>query len=228
MRIQIRLRLTAALLVITLFSIGCNPLTGMYFLMFGIDDKIPPEFKLAGDGKKTVHVLVLTSMIAETQAELLGVERQFATAITRQLDIDCKMNKEKVQIIPAHKVEEFKANNPSWRTMTATEIGRRFDVNYVIEAELASMSLFERDSKRRLFRGRGDMSIRVTDVAKSCDEGPVHQRQLNVEYPKARGPIPVDDDMNVQRFRELFVQRMAQEVCGQLTAHISRNSYMQD
>lgn len=223
-----KLRMTAAILLVSLFSIGCNPLTGMYFLLFGVDDKIPPEFKIAKDSKKTTHVMVLTSTISETQAELLGVERQLSTVITRQLDADCKMNKEKVFVVPAHKVEEFKANNPHWRTMTPTEIGRQFEVDFVIEAEVASMSLYERDSKKRLFRGRSDMTIRVTDVAKSCDEGPVHQRQLNLEYPKAKGPIPVDDDMTVQRFRELFVQRMAQEVCGQLTAHISRNSYMQD
>src|SRR5262245_59476166 len=117
------LRLTAAVLLVTLFSIGCNPLTGMYFLLVGVEDKVAPEFKISKESKKTTRVMILTSMISETQAELLGVERQLATAISRQLDADCKFNKEKIEIIPVHKVEEFKANNPHWRTMTPTEIG---------------------------------------------------------------------------------------------------------
>jgi hypothetical protein len=223
-----RLRITAAILLVSLFSIGCNPLTGAFFLLFGVEDKVAPEFKIAGNGKKTSHVLILTSMIAESHSDLLGVERQFATCIAKQLDADCKMNKEKVQITPVHKVEEFKANNPHWRTMTATEIGRQFEVDYVIEVEVSKMSLYEKGSERRLFRGRSAMRVQVVDVAKSCDEGPAHQRELNLEYPKARGPIPVDDDMNVQRFREVFVQRMAQEVSKQLTASISTASMMQD
>src|SRR5262249_49848839 len=95
-----KLRLTAAFLLVVLFSIGCNPLTGMYFLLVGVEDKVPPEFQLSKDTKKTTHVMILTSMISEPQAELLGVERQLATAIARQLDSDCKMNKERIEIIP--------------------------------------------------------------------------------------------------------------------------------
>jgi hypothetical protein len=221
-----RLRAAAAILVVTLFSIGCNPLTGAYFLLFGVEDKIPPEFKIAKDSKKSTHVLVLTDLLAESHSDLLGVERQLGNAINRQLEADCKMNKEKIQLIPIHKIEEFKVNNPHWRTMT--EIGRQFEVDYVVEVEVANMSLYERDSRKRLFRGRSALRVQVIDVAKSCDEGPVHQRSLTVEYPKARGPIPVDDDMNVERFREVFVQRMAQEVSKQLTAHVSTASLMQD
>lgn len=228
MSLLARMRIATALLVVALFSIGCNPLTGAYFLMFGVDDKTPAEFRIAGEGKTTKHVMVLTSMLSESRAELLGVERQLTSKLSRQLEMDCKANKEKIQIVPAHKVEEFKANNPTWKTMTMTEIGRLFDVDYVIDVEMADVSLFERDSRKTLFLGRSALTVRVIDVAKSCDEGPVHQKQLNVQYPKARGPIPVDDDMTVQRFRELFVQRIAQDVSGQLTAHVYKDTLMQD
>lgn len=221
-------RRIAIVMAAALFCVGCNPLTGAFFLMFGVEDKTPAEFRIAGDGKKTSHVLVIASVIQESRAELLGLERQLAVAINRQLDADCKANKEKVQLIPAHKIEEFKTNNPSWRTMTATEIGRLFDVDYVVDVEVASLSLYERDSRKRLFRGRSQMTLTVVDVSKSADEGPAYQRRLSSEYPKARGPIPVDDEMTVERFRENFVQRIARDVSWQLTAHVTTAGMMED
>jgi len=39
MRPITKLRLTAAFLVAATLGIGCNPLTGTYFMLFGIDDK---------------------------------------------------------------------------------------------------------------------------------------------------------------------------------------------
>ena len=50
-------------------------------MLFGVDDKIPPEFKVGSSGKKTNHVMVLVTMIQESKTDLLGVERQMATAI---------------------------------------------------------------------------------------------------------------------------------------------------
>jgi hypothetical protein len=211
-----------------LFCIGCNPLTGAFFMMFGVDDKTPAEFRIAGDGKKTAHVLILTSMIQESRSELLGVERQLGAAINKQLEADCKLNKEKIKLVPVHKIEEFKNNNPSWRTMTATEIGRQFDVDYVVDVEVASLSLYEKDSRKRLYRGRGAITLAVIDVTKSADEGPAYQRRLSMEYPKARGPIPVDDEMTPDRFRELFIQRIARDVSWQLTSHVTTAGMMDD
>src|SRR5438132_1296986 len=80
----------------------------------------------------------------------------------------------------------------------------------------------------RLFRGRGALTLSVTDVSKAADEGPVLQRRMTVEYPKARGPIPVDDDMTEQGFREKFLQRIARDVSWQLTAHVTTADVMPD
>lgn len=228
MRPLCKLCFAAVFVAFAFTASGCNPLTGAYFLLFGIDDKVPPEFKVGSSSKKTNHVMVLVTMIQESKADLLGVERQMATAICKQLEAECKANKEKIKIVPVFKVEEYKANNPGWRTTRATEIGRQFDVDFVIDVEVKNMTLYERDSRKALFHGRGAINLTVTDVAKSSDEGPVHQRQLICEYPKARGPIPADDEMSVERFREIFVQRIAQDVSWQLTAHVSTAGLMQD
>src|SRR5438046_286919 len=100
MRPIVKLRIAAVVLIATLFSVGCNPLTCAYFMLFGVDDKVPAEFRISPDPKKTSHVLILTSMIQESRSELLGIERQIAQAVAHQLDLDCKANKEKVKIVP--------------------------------------------------------------------------------------------------------------------------------
>jgi hypothetical protein len=228
MRPLIKLTFAAVFVAFAFAASGCNPLTGAYFMLFGVDDKIAPEFKIGSSGKNPNHVLILVTMIQESKSDLLGVERQMATAICKQLEAECKANKEKIKIVPVYKVEEFKTNNPGWRTMRATEIGRQFDVDFVIDVEVKNMYLYEKDSRKSLFHGRGAINLTVTDVAKSADEGPVHQRQITVEYPKAKGPIPADDDMSVERFRELFVQKIAQDVSWQLTAHVSTADLLKD
>ncbi len=228
MRSITKLRLTAALLLATILSIGCNPLTASYFMLFGVDDKVPAEFKIAGDGKRVVHVAILTSSIQESRSELLGIERQLATECGKALQSYCKANKERIEIIPVHRVEEFKSNNPGWKTMPMNEIGRKFDVDYVVEVEVAALSLFEKDSRKQLFRGRSAITVKVTDVNKPSSEGQVFQKRISPEFPKARGPIPVDDEMSVEKFRDTFVERIATDVAWQLTSHVSTAGLMQD
>jgi hypothetical protein len=228
MRSITKLRLTAAVLFTLIAAIGCNPLTGAYFMLFGIDDKIPPEFKIGGDGKHVVRVAILVSSIQESRADLLGVERQLSAAMAKSLDMECKMNKERIQIVPVYKVEEFKTNNPGWRTMPLNEIAKKFDVDFLVDVEIKSLSLYEKDSRRQLFRGRSAVTLSVIDAAKSTDESQVYQKPMCVEYPKARGPLPVDDDMTVERFRDVFIQRIATDLAWQLTSHVSTAGMMED
>jgi hypothetical protein len=221
MRARTKLRLSATALVALLFSIGCNPLTGAYFLLFGVEDKVPAEFPIAPEGKKTSHVLVLTALLDDSKPELVGVERQLSGAISKEIELACTANKERVKLTPPHKVEAFKAANPGWRTMSANEIGRLFDVDFVVDVSIRDMSLYERDSRKQLFRGRAAIALNVTDVMRSADEGPAFEKRLSLEYPKAQGPIPVDDERNLDQFRDLFVKRISQEVAWKLTAHVS-------
>ena len=43
-----------------------------------------------------------------------------------------------------------------------------------------------------------------------------------------RGPIPVADDNNVDKFRDMFINRMATDICWKLTAHVSQEDYKCD
>src|SRR3954469_6102470 len=118
-----RLRTVAGVLVLAA-GLGCNPLTAPFFLMFGVDSKEEPEFKLAATDKNhEVRIVVLAYTAPDVQTDQVGIDRQLATELIRQLDQRCKANKEKVKIIPVHKVERFKNDHPGWKSMGVEEIG---------------------------------------------------------------------------------------------------------
>jgi hypothetical protein len=221
-----RRRLLAGGLLVALFGIGCNPLTSVYFLMVGVDPKFEPEFRLATPDKES-RVLVLAYSAPDVRTEQVGIDRQLATTIVRQLQERCKANKEKIWIVPVHKVEKFKSDNPRWQAMGATEIGTLFDVDYVVDLEVLALSLYEHDSHRSLFRGRCKIDMAVHDLHKPND-GPVYKMAFSTEYPKTRGPIPVADDNNVDKFREMFLNRIATDICWKFTAHLTQEEYKCD
>src|SRR5947209_4785976 len=141
MRRTWRLRALAGALVLVA-GLGCNPLTVPFFLMFGVDDKVPAEFKLARDDRE-VTVLVLAYTSPDVQTDQVGVDRQLALAFVRELEDRCKCNKEKVKFVPVHKVEKFRNDHPGWKSMGVAEIGRYFEADYVLDMEIQALSLYE-------------------------------------------------------------------------------------
>ena len=221
-----RRRAIAAGLLLAVFGIGCNPLTSIYFLMVGVDSKVPPDFRLATQDKES-RVLVLAYSAPDVRSDQAGIDRQLATTFVRMLEERCKANKERITIVPIHKVEKFKSDNPRWQTMGAAEIGRDFDVDYVIDLEVVSLSLYEPGAHRSLFRGRSKIDVAVHDLHKPND-GPVYKKALSTEYPKTRGPISVSDDNNVDKFRDQFINRIATDLSWQFTAHLTQEGYQCD
>ena len=221
-----RLRTLAGVLVLAA-GLGCNPLATVYFMMVGVENKADPDFKLASNDKnKEVRVLILAYSAPDVQTDQVGIDRQIGIEFTRQLEALCKANKEKVKIIPFHKVEKFKNDNPTWKTMGVDEIGRKFDADYVVDVEVVALSLYKPGSRKTLFEGACRLEVSALDLHKPL-EGPAWHRQIPVAYPSSRGPIPVGDD-NVDSFREMFVRRIATDLCWKFTSHTSNESYQCD
>jgi hypothetical protein len=220
-----RLRAVAGVLVVVA-GMGCNPLTTMYFMMVGVENKATPEFQLAKEKNKEVRVLVIAYSGPDGQTEQVGVDHQIGVEFTRQLDGLCKANKERVKVVPYHKVEKFKNDNPGWKTMGMDEIGRQFDVDYVIDVEIEAMSLYKPGSRKTLFLGSSRIDVSAIDLHKAQD-GPAYHQTLTIPYPSSRGEIPVGDD-NPDSFRERFVRRIATDLSWKFTGHTSNESYQCD
>ncbi|HEY1381102.1 MAG TPA: hypothetical protein VGF55_30160 [Gemmataceae bacterium] len=222
-----RLRTVAGVLVLAA-GLGCNPLTAPFFMMFGVDSKEEPEFKLASTDKNhEVRVVVLAYTSPDVQTDQVGVDRQLATELTRQLGDRCKANKEKVKVIPVHKVVKFKNDHPGWKSMGMDEIGRSFEADYVVDVEIVSLSLYEPGSHKTLFKGYCKVDVSVLDLSKPQD-GPAYHQTISLQYPTSRGPVPVADDGNTESFRQNFVRRIATELAWKFTTHLTDENYQCD
>jgi hypothetical protein len=221
-----RLRALAGVLVLAA-GLGCNPLTTVYFMMVGVENKSAPECKLASaDKNKEVRVVLLVYSSPEVQAEQVGLDRQIGAEFCRQLEALCKANKERVKVVPFHKVEKFKSDHPKWQSMGPEEIGKAFDADYVIDVSVLALNLYRPGSRKALFEGSCKLHVSALEVRKAQD-GPAWQQPLSIAYPSSRGPIPVGDD-SAESFRELFVRRIATELTWKFTSHTSNESYQCD
>lgn len=226
MRSTRTLRAVAAGLFLMAFGIGCNPLTMPFFLMYGVESKNEPEFRLAVPDKE-VKVVVLAYAANDAQTDQVGIDRQIGSLVAKQLGERCLANKERVKVVPVHKVEKFKNDHPGWKTMGAVEIGKQFEADYVVDIEVVGLNLYEPGSHKSLYKGRAKIDLAVFDVRKSQD-GPVFHPSLTIDYPKTRGPLPVMDDNNTDKFRDGFINRIAIDICWKLTAHLSAEEYQCD
>jgi len=213
-----RLRIIAGVMVLAGAGIGCNPFNLAYFLSGGPEAKVEPKLKLA-EKDHEVTVLILAYSTADVQAEQAGIDRQLATTVQRQMQDRCQANKEKVKIVPVHKVEKYKADHPGWKSMGAAEIGRQFYADFVVDLEIARLGLYEPGSHRQLLKGNCKIDISVLDVRKPQD-GAALRVSITVTYPKSRGPQSLMDDNNIDKFRDDFVTRMASEICWLFTSHL--------
>jgi hypothetical protein len=226
MRSSWRLRALAGVMLLVA-GMGCNPLTTMYFMLVGVENKAEPEFKLAPtDKNREVHVVILSDSAPDVETDQVGMDHQIGVEFSRQLEALCKANKERVKIVPFHKIEKFKNDTPGWKSMSGYEIGRKFDADYVIEIEIASINLYKPGSRKTLFEGACKLNVAALDLRKPQD-GPVWRRSVAIPYPSSRGPIPVGDD-NADSFREMFVRRIATELAWKFTGHTSNESYQCD
>jgi hypothetical protein len=203
---------------------GCNPLQLPFFL-FAPEPKIEASLKrlAAKDKDKTVRVVVLVSHdLNKVSADFIGADRALANLVASTLREQCKANKEKVEVVPTTKVEEFKNKHPdTWRTMPLDEIGRRFDADYVIDLELTHLSLHEPKSSG-FYRGRAQVSITLMDVNEP-DEPISDEFNWNFPGDVTQG-IPVEDT-TLPAFRLAFYKSLATQLAWHFTGHTTADDF---
>jgi hypothetical protein len=209
-------------------TLGCNPLTAPFFMLYGVDSKLPAEYPLfKGKQKdKQIRVVIVTSMDHEASVECIGVERQLAEESYRTLTKLAEENKEKLILVPFTKVEKYKMDHPTWKTQPAAYVGEYFHADYVIDVSITSMRLFEPGSGNRLYHARADISVQLFDAHRP-DDPHLFQKELSVEYPDASGPVDASDT-NLSQFRLKFVHKLGTDLAWLFTAHKVEDTYARD
>jgi len=208
----------AGVMLVASLSAGCNIMALPFFLIPGMEPKHDPKCKLASDDKeKEVKAVIIASSGLETRPEFLRIDRELSRLGCVQFQEGFKKNKEKVTMVATSQVEKYKDEHPNWRSQDSEEIGKYFNADYVIDLEIDSLSLYEQGSANTLFRGRADVSITAVNVHQAT-EGPIYKEEYRCEYPRARGPIPVDGN-NAAQFRQRFLSVVAREISWRFTSH---------
>jgi hypothetical protein len=203
---------------------GCDLGSLAYFLM--PESREPAKLKklASTDAKKVPKVVILTWAGVEMRPEFIHVDRRLSEMLAAQLVELTKDNDEKLTIIPSRKVEDYKNSHPDWRYKDLTEIGRHFDVDYVINLEIDAMSLYEPRSNNTLFRGRAQVSVSLIDVHHP-DDTPARV-PFTATYPsEARGPVSAGFDDNLETFRQAFLTHVAKSLSYYFSPYSKRQTY---
>jgi hypothetical protein len=209
-------------------SIGCNPITSMWFLTQGWkEQKVPPQFALADPTGKEVTVLLLATTHASVPAELAGLERQLTTHFSKALADRCKENKEKVTVVAQAKLDRYKRDHPDWAVMGPREVGKAFDATFVIDMEINRVGLYDPRGAGEFYHGQADISINVWDLRKDAEDGVAFDHEYTCDFPKGDRPVPVER-FHVNKFKAAFLKRMGTDLAHMFTAFPSDDTMLGD
>jgi hypothetical protein len=198
---------------------GMNPFLIPYMFSGG-ESKTPAEFPLVAHGKnKDAKVVVFVSHKVGLHPDLVGVERMLNAELIQILDARVKENDEKVLILKMPRIDEYKAQNPNWKSAHPCDIGRTVAENtdYVIDVEIAEMDLYKPGSRGQWLQGHAIVHVNVYDLTKPLKD-PVYKIELPIRYPQNGYEYEVESKAHVSSFRMAFVQRIASDISVKFAA----------
>ncbi len=221
-------RIVAVVLLMIVAGLGCNPLLVPTYLFQGFKQgKIPSQFDFydkakAAKKKKEIKVVVLSERGRSLSPEFVSAERTITTMFVNQLRMNFTQNKEHVVVVPPADVEKFKREHDDWRAMDSTDIAKHFEADYLIDLEIAQITLYE-SGTRDLYHGHCRIPIRIIDVDKNAPEiFPPHDYES--EYPTGGELIP-STEMSSDRFQQKFFSKVALDLAGLFSAIETRQQF---
>lgn len=197
----------AGILLVTITQPGCNVVLLLGYLIGG-PPSIAPDFdektkhSLADKGKKT---LVLCYAPTELKWDNEAVDHELAKHVAYRLNMN------KIKVIDPDRVHNWLDKNSDWSK--PAELGKEFDVDYVVYIDMKEYSLFEEHSSN-LYRGRTQAIVSVIKMDEDHKDGRViYSKDLVSRYPIST-PKSVDEIPYAQ-FKKLYLSRLSEEV-GQL------------
>ncbi len=210
-----RRMLLGVLLVGFVACFGCNPALLPLFLQGEAQDDPTIKHLALEDKSKEVKVaIVVSNNRLDARQELRYVNRDLGRKTVEQLRTVAKANEDKLTVIDATKVQMFLENQPHWKDLDydalADKLKQKFKVDYVIDVEIDSMSLFEQGS-HELLRGRANLHVNLLNANDAEDIG--HDQDIHDLYPNDyNGPTALDSDVDVAGFRDKFLTSLAKKI----------------
>lgn len=193
-------------------AVGCNPAALSYFLFKG-DGKAPADYPIAPpEGKKEV-VVALTISAPNAPVEFAGVDRDLTRLLSQILVEQTKGKKNEIRVIDQGKIDRFKAQTPGWKTMPQAEVAKALGADYLIDAKVTNLSLYEAGTGRLMYQGQGTVDSEVYEAATG--------KQHSHYFVNAKLDSKFAETVPASQYRALLVQRIADEMSWKHIPHVS-------
>ena len=193
-----------ALAMLLLFAMpGCN-----YFIVLGYLIGGPPQVEPAFEkatGKSFTDRNVQVAVVCYAPDDLTKIHDNIDQMLPRRLTL--LLTRNHIKTISPMEVQTWMENNPDWDN--AVDIGREFDVNYVVFVDMSTYSMYEPPG-HTLFRGRCEAIVSVYEMETDGDGKRIYNRELNSVYPIQ---VPRSAaEISYETFRNEYFNRLAEEV----------------
>jgi hypothetical protein len=201
-------------------SVGCNPQMLSMIIMPFTDTNVDPEYKLFAKDKEITLVIMSNFVRPELQPELQGADAELAIQVAQAFRDRCTKNKHKIKIVSDAQVRSRQLNQFAGGQLSAVEIGKHFKADFVLDVTVNSLSLYEKDTYPKMYRGKMDLAISMYKVNSTDDDGNkvFGTKELKRGFPS--GPAPIDkDSMTPSWFRTTFLTKVANDVAKTFIAY---------
>lgn len=181
---------------------GCAQFVILSYLLHG-PPSIEPDFD-AETGESMIDpdkkVAVVCYAPTELKWKFPQIDDQVATAVALRL------HENHITVIAPDYVKAWVDQNPDWER--ASEIGKAFDADYVIEIELAAFSLFEGTSTT-LYRGRTEAYVHVVQMEAGTGDR-IFSKEIDFVFP-TRVPRQ-SSDLPLNAFQREYLSRLSERI----------------
>jgi len=195
--------LTLFLLIFTCFLNGCAPVVMLGYLIGG-PPTIEPDFDKQTNislDKKGRKVLVMCYAPKEVKWDFDSVDRELCVHVTHRL------NQKKIKVMDPDAVNAWIDNHADWDK--PEEIGRDFEVDYVIFIEISKFGLYEQGSSN-LFRGNSEILLSVYEMDKTGEGNEIYSKEVVSKFPILQ-PV-LTSESSVYDFKQQYLSRLSDEI----------------
>lgn len=196
--------------LVAMLSVGCSPVSLMYFLFRG-DQKAPAEYPLLPKNDKKEVTVALMISAPHVSWEFAGIERDLASALGRRMQDQTKDGKHPIKVIDQSTLDRFKSKKPEWRSLSTMEIGQELGADYVIDLTLENIMLYEAGTGKLMYQGQATAEAMVYDVA----AGQEHAHY----FVNPRMESRPSSDMLMAQYKTKLLERLADEISWKHVAH---------
>ncbi|QDT52070.1 hypothetical protein Pan44_00780 [Caulifigura coniformis] len=198
-------------IALALSTSGCAQFV-LLGLLLGGPPSIEPDFDAETGlsmAKKDVKVVVVCYAPLELRYNFPSIDKEVAAQVSYRLF------EHKIVPIEPDYVRAWVDQHPDWEM--ASEIGKAFDADYVIEIELESFSLYEEGTTTSLYRGKTVGFVHVSDMK---DDGErIFSKDLDFAFP-TRVPRSAYDQSLVS-FKREYLSRLSEKIGFMFYEHYS-------